>query len=271
MTADYLECLKQVERHRHRPDAAGHRAHRRDDRDHAGPDRQGLRLRGRRRRLFRRHARTTITASCATAIRSSWRPARASRSATRNAIPATSPCGKAAKPGEPAWDSPWGQGPAGLAHRMLGHEHEAARQDARHPRRRPRSAVPASRERTGPVGIVQRPTRSHATGCTTACSKMGEPRRWPAPSATSSTSPISATKHHPETVRFLLLSTHYRSPIEYSEERLDEVRRSLDSFYRFFERYRAHHGEELLRCWPLPLRSRGTSPARGFAACARIS
>ena len=27
---------------------------------------------------------------------------------------------KAAKPGEPAWDSPWGRGPAGLAHRVLG-------------------------------------------------------------------------------------------------------------------------------------------------------
>jgi cysteinyl-tRNA synthetase len=44
-------------------------------------------------------------------------------------------------------------------------------------------------------------------------------------------------RHDPETVRFLLLSTHYRSPIEYSEERLQEVGRSLESFYRFFERY----------------------------------
>ena len=29
---------------------------------------------------------------------------------------------KGAKPGEPAWDSPWGPGPAGLAHRVLGDE-----------------------------------------------------------------------------------------------------------------------------------------------------
>ena len=27
-------------------------------------------------------------------------------------------------------------------------------------------------------------------------------------------------QHDPETLRFLLLSTHYRRPIEYSEERL---------------------------------------------------
>ena len=50
-------------------------------------------------------------------------------------------------------------------------------------------------------------------------------------------------KFHPETVRFLLLSTHYRSPIEYSEERLQEVGRSLESFYRFFERYQRISGE----------------------------
>jgi cysteinyl-tRNA synthetase len=50
-------------------------------------------------------------------------------------------------------------------------------------------------------------------------------------------------KHHPETVRFLLLSTHYRSPIEYSDDRLIEVAKSLQSFYRFFERYERITGE----------------------------
>src|SRR5262245_31430959 len=46
-------------------------------------------------------------------------------------------------------------------------------------------------------------------------------------------------RHTAETVRFLLLSTHYRSPIEYSEERLDEIAKSLETFYHFFEKYRA--------------------------------
>ncbi len=50
-------------------------------------------------------------------------------------------------------------------------------------------------------------------------------------------------KHHPETVRFLLLNTHYRSPIEYSEERLKELRRALEGFYRFFERYQRLTGD----------------------------
>ena len=54
-------------------------------------------------------------------------------------------------------------------------------------------------------------------------------------------------KHHPETVRFLLLGTHYRSPIEYSDERLAEVRRALEGFYRFFDRYRRVTGEDFYR------------------------
>ncbi|HMC89560.1 MAG TPA: DALR domain-containing protein, partial [Gemmataceae bacterium] len=45
-------------------------------------------------------------------------------------------------------------------------------------------------------------------------------------------------QHHPaETLRFFLLTTHYRRPIDYSEERLEEIQRGLDSFYRFFERF----------------------------------
>lgn len=49
-------------------------------------------------------------------------------------------------------------------------------------------------------------------------------------------------KHHPETLRYLLLTSHYRSPIEYSEDRLLELRRSLDSFYRFFDRVKRISG-----------------------------
>ncbi|HEV3259103.1 MAG TPA: cysteine--tRNA ligase [Gemmataceae bacterium] len=44
-------------------------------------------------------------------------------------------------------------------------------------------------------------------------------------------------RHQPETLRFFLLSTHYRRPIDYSEERLEEVRRAMEGFYRFFERF----------------------------------
>jgi cysteinyl-tRNA synthetase len=39
-----------------------------------------------------------------------------------------------------------------------------------------------------------------------------------------------------ELVRFFILSTHYRRPIEYSAEEFDSKRKGLDTFYRLFER-----------------------------------
>ena len=64
---------------------------------------------------------------------------------------------------------PLGPGPARLAHRVLGHEHEAPRRALRHPRRRPRPGLPAPRERGRPVRVVTPASRSPPTGCTTAC------------------------------------------------------------------------------------------------------
>jgi len=40
----------------------------------------------------------------------------------------------------------------------------------------------------------------------------------------------------PELIRYFVLSTHYRRPIEYSEEEIDSKRKGLDTFYRLFER-----------------------------------
>ena len=44
-------------------------------------------------------------------------------------------------------------------------------------------------------------------------------------------------RYTPETLRTLLLSSHYRSPIEFTEFRLDEIARSLEGFHRFFSRF----------------------------------
>ena len=52
------------------------------------------------------------------------------------------------------------------------------------------------------------------------------------------------SKHHPETVRFFLLATHYRSPIDFSDERLEETARSLDGFYRLIETFMRITGED---------------------------
>src|SRR6185436_13084858 len=37
-------------------------------------------------------------------------------------------------------------------------------------------------------------------------------------------------KHAPETIRFFLLSTHYRRPIDFGEDRIAEVNKGLEQF-----------------------------------------
>jgi cysteinyl-tRNA synthetase len=142
---------------------------------------------------------------------------------------------KGAKPGEPAWESPWGPGRPGwhiecsaMSMKYLGttldihgggldlqfphHENELAQSESY-------TEQPFSRYWMH-NGLL----------------KMGTAKM-----AGSVGNVINVAdllqKHSPETVRFLLLSTHYRSPIEYSDERLHEIWRSLEAFYRFFERY----------------------------------
>jgi cysteinyl-tRNA synthetase len=142
---------------------------------------------------------------------------------------------KAAKPGEPAWDSPWGPGRPGwhiectaMSMALLGatldihgggldlqfphHENELAQSESY-------SGQPFARYWMH-NGLL----------------KMGSAKM--AGSVGNVVNIVDLLqRHHAETVRFLLLSTHYRSPIEYNEDRLTEIARSLQAFHRFFERY----------------------------------
>jgi cysteinyl-tRNA synthetase len=43
--------------------------------------------------------------------------------------------------------------------------------------------------------------------------------------------------HSSDTLRTLLLSSHYRRPIDFGPERLEEIERGLQTFYRAFERF----------------------------------
>jgi cysteinyl-tRNA synthetase len=49
--------------------------------------------------------------------------------------------------------------------------------------------------------------------------------------------------HAPDTLRVLLLSSHYRRPIDYGPNRLEELERGLQTFYRAFERFEELTGE----------------------------
>jgi len=61
----------------------------------------------------------------------------------------------------------------------------------------------------------------------------------------------------PETIRFFLLSTHYRRPIDFSEMRIREVETGLGTFYRFFKRYQRITGKSFYEIAPPATRPEG--------------
>jgi len=164
---------------------------------------------------------------------------------------------KSAKPGEPSWDSPWGQGRPGwhiecsvMSSELLGktfdihgggldlvfphHENEIAQSESRFgcPMAKywlHNGLMQASNE-VGKVG--GRNTRETEVGDFQS-QEAGKISKSKGSSAFSEL----LKQFDPETVRFFLLSSHYRRPIDYSVERLQEVGTAIDTFYRFFRRF----------------------------------
>jgi cysteinyl-tRNA synthetase len=142
---------------------------------------------------------------------------------------------KGAKPGEPKWDSPWGFGRPGwhiecsaMSMKLLGAilDIHGGGLDLQFPHHE--NELAQSESYTG-VPFVR--YWLHNGLMKTGDDKMSKSK--------GNEIVVSEVlkRHQPETIRFFLLSTHYRRPIDYSEERLQEVRRGLDNFHRFFERF----------------------------------
>jgi cysteinyl-tRNA synthetase len=70
-------------------------------------------------------------------------------------------------------------------------------------------------------------------------------------------------RHSPEAIRLFLVSTHYRSPIQYSEELLEETARSLENFYRFFKRYERITGQSFYKIAQPTVRTAGDFDSGG--------
>ena len=128
---------------------------------------------------------------------------------------------KAAKPGEPSWDSPWGPGRPGLAHRVLGDEHEVPRRDLRHPLRRRRQHLPAPRERDRAERVGHRQAvRAHLAA------RRAPDRRRPEDVEVAG-QPVHARAtcwrgaRSPRAIRYLLLSVHYRQKLNFTFESLE--------------------------------------------------
>jgi len=184
---------------------------------------------------------------------------------------------KSAKPGEPSWESPWGPGRPGwhiecsaMSKALLGetfdihgggldlvfphHENEIAQSESAHGRPMAKywmhnGLMQASHE-VGKVG--GRATREAAAGDLDS-QEAGKISKSKGSAAFSE----MLQRFPGETVRFFLLSTHYRRPIDYSEDRLAEVQTGLDTFYRFFKRYERVTGKSFYDLVPPTVREQG--------------
>src|SRR5205085_11511927 len=92
-------------------------------------------------------------------------------------------------------------------------------------------------------------------------------------SKSTGASPFSEllAKHAPETIRFFLLSTHYRRPIDFSDERIQEVGTGLEQFYRFFKRYQRVTGQSFYEIQPAARRQAGEFDAGDNQALKQIA
>jgi cysteinyl-tRNA synthetase len=143
---------------------------------------------------------------------------------------------KSSKPGEPSWESPWGPGRPGwhiecsaMSMKILGphldihgggldlvfphHENELVQSES----------------------FTGKPFASYwlHNGLLT---KDGRKISKSDPATIVLMSDLLKT-YRADTIRTLLLSSHYRRPIDYGPNRLEEIERGLQTFYRAFERF----------------------------------
>ena len=168
---------------------------------------------------------------------------------------------KSAKPGEPSWDSPWGQGRPGwhiecsaMSRKMLGktfdihgggldlvfphHENEAAQSRCCHGQPMVRYWMHNGlMQRSGAAAkLGGRSDREEATSSEPASNKISR-------SAGDGGLAQLIKEQTGDRIRFFLLRSHYRSTILYGDEALEEAGQALNSFYRLIQRFDRVTGE----------------------------
>jgi cysteinyl-tRNA synthetase len=149
---------------------------------------------------------------------------------------------KASKPGEPSWESPWGPGRPGwhiecsaMSMKLLGEHFDihGGGLDLVFPHHE--NEVVQSESYSGKPfatywlhnGLLTKEGKKISKSDPGTLVLMGD----------------LLAKYPPDTIRALLLSSHYRRPIDYSNDRLDELNRGLQAFRTFFGRFRRITGQ----------------------------
>ena len=183
--------------------------------------------------------------------------------AERKRSPADFALWKSAKPGRALVGQPLGQGPAGLAHRVLGHEPPHPGRDVRHPRRRARPGLSASRKRNRPERVLPRQAAGQILDAQRPDAGLERSRQGRRPRHARSrrrrpagqeagklgkskgaalyASCSSATRPKRSASSCSRPTIAGRST--FSEGRIEEVGTGLEQFYRFFKRYERISGQ----------------------------
>ncbi len=195
---------------------------------------------------------------------------------------------KSARADEPAWDSPWGQGRPGwhiecsaMSHAILGktfdihgggldllfphHENERAQSGCCHDAPMVKYWMHNGLMRAGEKGKVggkadrdANANDPNAPAQTTAPTEADEAASGKISRSQGAGGLADLIRQHTgERIRFFLLRTHYRSTIVYGEEGLREAGTSLETFYRFFDRFEQLTGTSFYDLTPATTRVDG--------------
>jgi cysteinyl-tRNA synthetase len=181
---------------------------------------------------------------------------------------------KAAKPGEPAWDSPWGKGRPGwhiecsaMSKKLLGetfdihgggldlvfphHENEIAQSECCHAKPMVRYWVHNGLLRAGTAvgkigGRSERDAGQPASAGAQADAVSGKMSRSKGAGGLAEL----IQRQGGERIRFFLLRTHYRSTVVFNEPAIEEAGVGLETFYRLFKRYTRITGKDFYALRP---------------------
>ncbi len=180
---------------------------------------------------------------------------------------------KGSKPGEPAWDSPWGPGRPGwhiecsaMARKLLGdtidihgggldlmfphHENELAQSESCTGKPFARYWLHNGLLRKSSGGKIGGDHSRHGDVVSNQSSDMmaekqaQEEQKLAGSKGAESVKTAVFAKFDPETVRFFLMATHYRSPVDFGDDRLEETAKSIDGFYRLIESFTRVTGQD---------------------------
>jgi len=174
---------------------------------------------------------------------------------------------KAAKPGEPSWDSPWGQGRPGwhiecsaMSKKLLGetfdihgggldlvfphHENEIAQSECCHGKPMVRywmhNGLLRAAAETGKIGGRSDRETGTSNGSSVEAAVAGKMSRSKGAGGLADL----IERQGGERIRFFLLRTHYRSTVLFNEPAIEEAGVGLETFYRLFKRYARITGQD---------------------------